>query len=740
MSEAGSLWVTFEVKSGAFMRDMELAEKKFEKTKEAAEKIGDAMKGVGLAASALGASIVGSMGLAVTAWANAGDEVGKMSKRTGIGTTAIQELSYAAKLSGTSIEEVEVAVRKMQSSITDASSGVDTAEKSFKALGIPLSEIKNLSPEEQFNRISTAIADVKDPTERASLAVDLFGRSGTMLLPMLADGSDGLRKMRDEAHTFSNVMGEDTVAAAEELNDDMDRLKGAMTALWQELAMAVLPTIKSFVEALKSVLTGARDWIKENQTLFNTIATLTLSVGALLSVIGPLTLGIAGAISAFIKIQGTITTLTPVVKGLWTVISGHPFIALAAAAGVAVNALLDWMIKSQDAANANINTGKTIKDLIALHEKEREQINQRIAIYENTLKRMDANSSAAVEYEKRMVEEKQKLALVEKAIVSEKNRLIVESEKTKNAALSEEEKKRQAEIQARELAEAAAAVAIRAQEEAATIKLEEHKAALELSRQEQIAQRVRDTLADKQVVMEEEKAYAIAHAEAMGLSIDEINEYYARKDLERRKAIFAEIINNTKQLVSQVTSLFTQSFKNRSIELENWYRKEKDAINNSQKTEEEKAEAIKELDEKMTLEKKKQAREQARVEKDTALFNAIIDTAAAVAKALPNIPLSIAIGILGAAQVSLIASQPLPALADGAIAFGPTLAMVGDNTRAMTDPEVIAPLSKLEGMMAIRSGNGGSQTIIVELDGRVIARAAAENFPALLRLHGAINT
>ena len=40
-----------------------------------------------------------------------------------------------------------------------------------------------------------------------------------------------------------------------------------------------------------------------------------------------------------------------------------------------------------------------------------------------------------------------------------------------------------------------------------------------------------------------------------------------------------------------------------------------------------------------------------------------------------------------------------PKLAEGALAFGPTMATVGDNRNARVDPEVIAPLSKLKGML-----------------------------------------
>ena len=44
-------------------------------------------------------------------------------------------------------------------------------------------------------------------------------------------------------------------------------------------------------------------------------------------------------------------------------------------------------------------------------------------------------------------------------------------------------------------------------------------------------------------------------------------------------------------------------------------------------------------------------------------------------------------------------SAGIPALAEGGLAYGPTLAMVGDNKGANIDPEVVAPLSKLKGML-----------------------------------------
>lgn len=53
----------------------------------------------------------------------------------------------------------------------------------------------------------------------------------------------------------------------------------------------------------------------------------------------------------------------------------------------------------------------------------------------------------------------------------------------------------------------------------------------------------------------------------------------------------------------------------------------------------------------------------------------------------------------------------IPKLAKGGLAYAPTLAMVGDNRSAGTDPEVIAPLSKLKDII----GEGGDMTEVVLL-------------------------
>jgi tape measure domain-containing protein len=61
---------------------------------------------------------------------------------------------------------------------------------------------------------------------------------------------------------------------------------------------------------------------------------------------------------------------------------------------------------------------------------------------------------------------------------------------------------------------------------------------------------------------------------------------------------------------------------------------------------------------------------------------------------------------------TLLNKVSAPALAQGGLAYAPTMAMVGDNRNARVDPEVIAPLSKLKSMMGDMGVGGSLETRI----------------------------
>jgi tape measure domain-containing protein len=174
-----------------------------------------------------------------------------------------------------------------------------------------------------------------------------------------------------------------------------------------------------------------------------------------------------------------------------------------------------------------------------------------------------------------------------------------------------------------------------------------------------------------------------------------------------------EFASTMSYAIGSIGAISSQLFENRRAQLDNYYERERAYIESSKLTEEAKASALLRLEEQVSKKKRRIAHDEAKAQKRRAIFEATLGAANAIINALKLGPIAgpIAaafIGGLALAQIGSIASAPLPALAGGGLAYGPTTAIVGDNRNAASDPEVIAPLSKLQNML-----NGGEKHIVV---------------------------
>lgn len=194
---------------------------------------------------------------AVTATAKYGDEIGKASKRTGIGVEELQRLKHAADLSGADISSLETATKQMANALQMAGQGSKQYVDSLRVLGLSYEQLRGQSPDEQLRRIMEALAGVKDASTRAALAQDMFGRSGTQLLPMLSSGAAGLRTMREEADKLG-LMTAKQVQAAEDFQDAMTRLGVAARSVRNDFGAVLLPTLTEIGNALAAVSAHAR--------------------------------------------------------------------------------------------------------------------------------------------------------------------------------------------------------------------------------------------------------------------------------------------------------------------------------------------------------------------------------------------------------------------------------------------------------------------------------------------------
>lgn len=244
-------------------------------------------KKIGTAMTLAGAAVIASLKGMTNQFIETGDWIDKMSKRTGISAEALSELAHVAELGGASLDNVERGVKKMAKSISDASDGLETYQRAFRKIGINVEELKKLSPEKQFLAISEAIAGMEDPTLRAAVAQDIFGRAGTTLLPMMSDGVEAFQDLRREAHDLGIVYDTELAAAAAKLKDDKTRLNSAMKGLSNTLIVTLVPAITDFTVKLTDVVKKVVDWAKENPKLISTIMKIVGGMGILLTTLGP---------------------------------------------------------------------------------------------------------------------------------------------------------------------------------------------------------------------------------------------------------------------------------------------------------------------------------------------------------------------------------------------------------------------------------------------------------------------
>jgi len=274
------------------------------------------IKKTGMAMTAAGAVITGAIGKMVSGYVKAGDEVHKMALRTGFSTEALSELRYAAEISGASLGDVEKGVKKMSKTIMDAKDGMATYVRSFDRIGLSAEDLIKLSPEEQFNTIAKAITAIESPTIRAATAQEIFGRAGTQLLPLFAEGEKGLEALKQKAREMGIVFDQEAADKAAKLNDAMTTLRESFKGVTFSIADKLVPIITKFVERVSGVITKIRTWMEAHPKLASLITKVVLVLGGLMAVLGPILIFLPALAAGFTLLTGPIGLVMAAVVGL----------------------------------------------------------------------------------------------------------------------------------------------------------------------------------------------------------------------------------------------------------------------------------------------------------------------------------------------------------------------------------------------------------------------------------------
>ena len=290
-------------------------------------KAADKTRGLSMAA---GGVIAGMAGLGYKAVQNA-DDLNTMAKQTGFTTAQLQKMQYAA-------ERIDVPMETITSAAAKMTKQLSSNEDKFTDLGVATRNADNSfrSVNDIFNDTIQKLSEIPNETERDAAAMDIFGKSANELAGVVDDGGQALRDLGTEAENLGVIIPQEDIDKANELNDEIDKLKaegmGAFSALGVEIAEMLMPYIPQITAKIEELLGK----LKEVDP--NTLK-IVASVLAIIAITSPLLSALSSVATGISAISSAISFLlaNPVVLAIAAIVA---FVALIAVKGDEIQQIL----------------------------------------------------------------------------------------------------------------------------------------------------------------------------------------------------------------------------------------------------------------------------------------------------------------------------------------------------------------------------------------------------------------
>lgn len=246
-NELARLIVKLEAETSRYQAELEKANRKLDSFAKKTSSGLDVIKKGFIALG--GIAVVGQLGQLVKHSIDAADSAAKMSQRLGVTVETLTGLRGALKLTGSSEEEFNKGLVRLSKSISDANFGLSSQERAFSTLGVALKNADGTlrSTEAVLFDIADAFRDMPNGAQKAGVAMDLMGRSAATLIPLLNQGSDGLRENIRFSEEMGRVWSDEAAAAAEEFNDRLEVMKEKALGVVDAIARGLIPAFNNFL-------------------------------------------------------------------------------------------------------------------------------------------------------------------------------------------------------------------------------------------------------------------------------------------------------------------------------------------------------------------------------------------------------------------------------------------------------------------------------------------------------------
>lgn len=272
----------------------------FERT---TSKIGRSMTKAGTVMLGASAAVGGSILAVGKSTADYAGDMYDMARGAGIGVEAFQKLAYAGRMSGVETEKLSASLVKFDRMVAEATGGNKTYMQTFEDLGIKIKDSAgNLrQPNEIFEDVADIFHNTEDGIGKTALAVELFGKSGADLIPMLNDGKAGLKAFYAEAERLGLALSNEMIAKGDAFSDQLENIGEQVKGVKLQLGAALIPALSAAAEKIAEVIDKVTRWIQENPELVATIGNIAMTTGKWIAILGTAAIAIGSV--AFIILQ-----------------------------------------------------------------------------------------------------------------------------------------------------------------------------------------------------------------------------------------------------------------------------------------------------------------------------------------------------------------------------------------------------------------------------------------------------
>ena len=216
----------------------------------------------GLIGAAFAAVAVRALSKFVTSALDAADATAKTSRAIGITSDKLQELRFAADISGISMETLDGALLGFSKRVGEARAGTGSLVTLLKATDVELlANVQSASTvDEAFDLITQAANEMGNEMDKSALLSAAFGRTaGTAFKNLVPD----IERLSQQARDLGLVIEQSLLEKAEETNDKLTILGDVLRTKFMTVILENAAAIDSLADALMNAANAAGKWITD---------------------------------------------------------------------------------------------------------------------------------------------------------------------------------------------------------------------------------------------------------------------------------------------------------------------------------------------------------------------------------------------------------------------------------------------------------------------------------------------